>query len=237
MSKVYKIVTLVFLFACTGIIHAQYESFVLRDRYNGFESRDGKGYIEEEIRDSASMDSYIASIYSTLAESYPRANIQVIGNRIIRMDATSKGISIAYVEGGVLQLFVDFSIVFEIKDHPEQIRTNTWVDSLGVTHKEQYNDFPHVRISAPVVKKLTVYNPYYKPEIKQFITNKTDMYDALMEKTLTGVRANIGADFISEIDMYIRHNIHAELNQKYYRDYNNGEYSNSLGKKYKRLDY
>lgn len=214
---------------CT-IAHAQYEKFVLQNKYDGFESKDGKGYIEIEIRDSTNIDSYITAIYSTLAESYPRANIQTIGNRGVRMEATSLGLKISQLQIGFLELFVDFSIMIEIREHPDQIQFYT--DSLGVSHPA--NDYNQVRVYAPIVKKLTAYNPYYQSEVKEYITQKEEMHEALMEKALFGNGTN-ASEFIGEIGFYIIDNIRAELNQNYYKTWRNGEFS-SLAKKHKRRE-
>ena len=71
---------LVLILSSSGILHAQFESFVLKDKYSGIESRKGKNYCEIEVFDSTlNIDSYVSTIYSTLAESYPHADIQVIG--------------------------------------------------------------------------------------------------------------------------------------------------------------
>ena len=216
--NIFKLFSIVIVLALNGTIQAQSSEFLLQDRYKGFETKDGKGFIEIEIRDSANIDSYISRIYSTLAESYPRANIQVIGNRLIRMDATSLGMTISQLQVGTLELFVDFSIVIEVREHPDQIYYYT--DSLGVKHS--YNDRHHVRISAPVVKKLTAYNPYYKSEVKEYITKTTEMHDALMEKDMYGTYGSLAKQFLSEIDLYIIGNIRAELCQNYYRTFDNG---------------
>lgn len=226
----FKILAMSILFVANfTIAHAQISGFILKDKYKGFETEDGKGYVEVDINDSTNIDSYIGAIYSTLAESYPRASIQTIGNRVVRMDATSLGIRA--FDDIMLQLFVDFSIVLEVREQPDPYE---WRDSLGVLHYRQLKTNHCVRISAPVVKKLTAYNPYYMSDVKETITNPTDMYGLLMEKAPNGVRANIGADFISEINEYIIYNIRAELNQNYYRTYKNGEYWNSLGRKNRR---
>lgn len=220
-----KIFAIAFILVSNGTLHAQ---FLLQDKYKGFETEDGKGYVEVEIRDSTNIDSYIGAIYSTLAESYPEAKIQTVGTRVIRMDATSKGMSISQVQGGMLNMYVDFSIMVEIREHPDKIYYYT--DSLGVKHPG--NDYHNVRIYAPVVKKITAYNPYYHPEVKEYITNKTEMHEALMEKGFSGY-GTFAESLASEIYTYIFGNIRAELNQNYYRTYMDGRFE-SLARKHKR---
>lgn len=229
-NKTLKILTLAFLLVSNGMLKAQSDSFILQDKYKGFETADGKGYVEIDIRDSANIDSYIGAIYSTLAESYPDAYIQTAGTRVIRMDATSEGMPISLVQGGsgMLTMYVDFSIMIEIREHPDEIYYYT--DSLGVKHSE--NDYHNVRIYAPVIKKITVFNPYYKSEVKEYITNKTDMHEALMEKGLSGYMT-FAESLGSEIYSYILWNIHAELNKNYYRTYKDGMFE-SLARKHKR---
>ena len=226
-NKVFKILAILFLSNCT-IAHAQYD-FLLQDKYNGFTTKDGKGYVEIEIRDSTNIDSYIGAIYSTLAESYPRAEIQTIGTRSVRLDATSKGITTAIVQGGMLKMFVDFSLVFEVREHPDKIRYYT--DSLGITHPS--NDYHQVRVYAPIVKKITFYNPYYHPEVKEYISEKTEMHEALMEKAHVG-NESYAKVFIRELQIYILGNIRAELNQNYYMELDGDRYG--LGRKQKRID-
>lgn len=228
-NRFFKILAILILSNCT-IAQAQYQSFVLKDKYNGFETSDKKGYVEIEIKDSTNIDSYVSAIYSTLFESYPRANIQTIGNRGVRMDATSQGIFVSSVEGGVLNMYVDFSIMMEVKEHPDEI--GYYRDSLGV--KRPYNDYHQVRLYAPVIKKLSFYNPYYHSEVKEYITEQTSMHEALMEKSST--ERSYAETFIGEIDIYIKSNINAELNQNFYRTFENGKYFDSLGRKHKRRD-
>jgi len=213
------------IFSC--IVHAQYHNFVLQDKYKGFEAKDGKGYVEIEILDSANIDSYIGYVYSTLAESYPDAKIQTIGTRVVRMDATSEGIFMSAVKAGVLEMFVDFSIMVEVREHPDELKY--WTDSLGVRHP--WNDRHQIRFYVPVVKKIIAYNPYYRPDVKEYITSKIDMHEALMGKGATGY--TFSEDFTREIDMYIINNIRAELNKNYYKTYDNGRYE-SLARKNKR---
>ena len=227
MNKIFKILTIAFLLVSIDTLYAQ-DKFLLQDKYKGFETKDGKGYVEIEIRDSTNIDSYIGAVYSTLAESYPDAKIQAVGTRVVRMDATSKGMDISAVQGGILQMFVDFSIMIEIREHPDKIRYYT--DSLGVKHPG--NDHHNVRIYAPVVKKITAYNPYYKSEVKEYITNKTDIHEALMEKEFSGY-CTFAESLAREIVIYICNNIRAELNQNYYRTFENGRFED-MARKIKR---
>ena len=229
MNKIFKILTIAFLLVSVDTLYAQ-EKFLLQDKYKGFDTKDGKGYVEIEIRDSTNIDSYIGAVYSTLAESYPDAKIQVVGTRCVRMDATSQGMKISVVQNGWLEMFVDFSIMVDIREHPDII--DYYTDSLGV--KRSINDYHNVRLYAPVVKKIIAYNPYYKPEVKEYITNKTEMHEALMEKEFSGDRSFAEA-LESEIYLYIYHNIMAELNQNYYRTFENGRFER-MARKYKRLD-
>lgn len=186
---------LVLILSSSGILHAQFESFVLKDKYSGIESRKGKNYCEIEVFDSTlNIDSYVSTIYSTLAESYPHADIQVIGNSIIRMEATSLGIW--YSTDPRFDCFVDFSIIIEAREYSER----------------EFSKNHSVRVSAPVVKKLTFYNPYYRPDIKIYRTEKYEMYDALLESSPLGVKKSIAEEFLSEIERYIIMNIEAELN-------------------------
>lgn len=228
IKKLFKVITIAMLFMSSTIVNAQYEDFILQNKYKGFETKDDKGYVEIAIRDSTNIDSYITAIYSTLVESYPDAEIQTIGNRGLRMYATSNGIAISKLDIGDLKLFVDFSIMIDVREHPDKICY--YVDSLGV--RRPYNDYHHVRIYAPVVIKLTAYNPYYHPEVKEYITKKEDMYETLMEKTLYGNGSN-AEEFIGEIYLYIISNIRAELNQRYYRTWENGRFA-ELARKIKR---
>ena len=227
-KKILKILAIAFILVSNGTLHAQYENFLLQDKYKGFDTKDGKGYVEIEIRDSSNIDSYIGAVYSTLAETYPDARILTVGNRVIRMEATSKGMSISQVQGGMLKMYVDFSIIVEIREHPEKVFYYT--DSLGVKHPS--NDYHQIRIYAPVIKKITAYNPYYHPEIKEYITNKTDMHEALMEKGFTGY-CTFAEELAREVDIYICHNIQAELNQKFYRTFENGRFED-MARKHKR---
>lgn len=227
MNKISRILTIAFLLVYSVTLQAQ-EKFLLQDKYKGFETKDGKGYVEMAIRDSANIDSYIGAVYSTIAESYPDAEIQTIGSRVVRMDATSKGMDISAVQGGILKMFVNFSIMIEIREHPEKIYYYT--DSLGV--KRPGNDYHNVRIYAPVIKKITAYNPYYKPEVKEYITNKTDMHEALMEKEFSGY-CTFAESLAREIAIYICNNIQAELNQNYYRTFENGRFED-MARKIKR---
>lgn len=225
MNTLLKIIATAALLMTCGITHAQNDDFFLQDRNKGFETKDGKGYIEMEIHDSTNIDSYIGAIYATLADNYPDAKIQTIGNRVIRMNATSKGIKISKESLGP-SLFIDFSIMIEVREHPDQIYYYT--DSLGI--KRPSNDFHHVRIYAPVIKKCTAYCPYYKPEVKEYVTKQTEMHDLLMENDLFGVYGTIARQFISEISLYIEGNIRAELNQNYYRTFMGGKYESSARK-------
>lgn len=225
MNTLLKIIATAALLMTCGITHAQNDDFFLQDRNKGFETKDGKGYIEMEIHDSTNIDSYIGTIYATLADNYPDAKIQTIGNRVIRMNATSKGIKISKESLGP-SLFIDFSIMIEVREHPDQIYYYT--DSLGI--KRPSNDFHHVRIYAPVIKKCTAYCPYYKPEVKEYVTKQTEMHDLLMENDLFGVYGTIARQFISEISLYIEGNIRAELNQNYYRTFMGGKYESSARK-------
>lgn len=231
-----KIIALIVLLITCGTVHAQCntDGFVLKDKYKGFETFDGTGYVEVEILDSASFDSYIGTIYATLAENYPRANLKVIGNRVIRMDATSLGISVSQVTGGVLNMYVDFSMTIEIRD--KRTYTRQVKDSTGVVRtKTTILDGPCVRFSAPSIKKLTFYNPYYKSEVKEYLTRPVEMHEALMEKGMSGYRP-MSCDLISEITEYIVWAIRADLSQNYYRNFNNGEYYERLGKKHIRYE-
>lgn len=226
-NKIFRILTISFLLVYSFTLQAQ-DKFLLQDKYKGFETKDGKGYLEIAIRDSTNIDSYIGAVYSTIAESYPDAEIQTIGTRVVRMEATSKGMDISSMQGGLLQMFVDFSIMIEIREHPEKIYYYT--DSLGV--KRPGNDYHTVRIYAPVIKKITAYNPYYKPEVKEYITNRTDMHEALMEKEFSGY-CTFAESLAREINLYICNNINAELNQNYYRTFENGRFE-SLSRKFSR---
>lgn len=228
MNTLLKIIATAALLMTCGITHAQKDDFFLQDRNKGFETKDGKGYIEMEIHDSANIDSYIGAIYATLADVYPDAKIQTVGNRVIRMNATSKGITISKEPLGP-SLFIDFSIMIEVREHPDQIYYYT--DSLGVKHPS--NDIHHVRIYAPVVKKCTAYCPYYKPEVKEYVTKQTEMHDLLMENDIYGVYGTIARQFISEISIYIEGNIRAELNQNYYRTFMDGKFEH-MARKLKR---
>lgn len=228
MNTLLKIIATAALLMACGITHAQNDDFFLQDRNKGFETKDGKGYIEMEIHDSANIDSYIGAIYATLADVYPDAKIQTVGNRVIRMNATSKGITISKEALGP-SLFIDFSIMIEVREHPDQIYYYT--DSLGVKHPS--NDIHHVRIYAPVVKKCTAYCPYYKPEVKEYVTKQTEMHDLLMENDIYGVYGTIARQFISEISIYIEGNIRAELNQNYYRTFMDGKFEH-MARKLKR---
>lgn len=186
------------LFISPQMLCAQFgRDFVYEGLSSGIEADDGRKYIEIEIRDSTlSKDSYISTLYSVLAETYQDANIQIVGNKIIRMDATSLGLD--YTEK--LKLYVDFSIMFEIKDRYEM----KWKDSI------YYWNRPSIRISSPVIKKITAYNPYYKPDIKVYATEKIKIHNTLMEKPPYGMRETIMEDFlISEIGSYILYNIKA----------------------------
>lgn len=227
-NMILKIFATAFIFVSNGTLHAQYEDFLLQDKYKGFETKDGKGYVEIEIRDSSNIDSYIGAVYSTLAETYPDARIQTVGNRVVRMEATSKGMSISQVQGGMLNMYVDFSIMVEIREHPDKITYYT--DSLGVKHPA--NDCHNVRIYAPVVKKITAYNPYYHPEVKEYIINKTEMHEALLEKGFGGYET-FAVTLAREISLYICYNIRAEFNQNYYRTFENGRFEN-MARKLKR---
>lgn len=228
MNTLLKIIATAALLMTCGITHAQNDDFFLQDRNKGFETKDGKGYIEMEIHDSTNIDSYIGAIYATLADVYPDAKIQTVGNRVIRMNATSKGIKISKETLGP-SLFIDFSIMIEVREHPDQIYYYT--DSLGVKHPS--NDIHHVRIYAPVVKKCTAYCPYYKPEVKEYVTKHTEMHDLLMENDIYGVYGTIARQFISEISIYIEGNIRAELNQNYYRTFMDGKFEH-MARKLKR---
>lgn len=197
MSKAVRFLLLLSLLVIRPqMLCAQFD-FVYKGLSSGIEADDGRKYIEIEIRDSTlSKDSYISTLYSVLAETYQDANIQIVGNKIIRMDATSMGIS--YTEE--LYLYVDFSIMFEIKDRYEI----KWNDSI------YYWNCPSIRISAPVIKKLTAYNPYYKPDIKVYATEKIKIHNTLMEKPPYGTRETIMESFLDhEIGSYILSNIKA----------------------------
>ncbi|MBQ9545713.1 MAG: hypothetical protein IJU90_00290 [Bacteroidales bacterium] len=231
-----KIIALIFLLIACGSVRSQCntDGFVLKDKYKGFETFDGTGYVEVEIKDSASYDSYIGAIYATLAENYPHANIKVIGNRVIRIDATSLGISVSQVTGGILNMYVDFTMTIEIRE--KTTYTGQVKDSTGVLRtKTTILDSPCVRFSAPSIKKLTYYNPYYKSEVKEYLTRPLEMHEALMEKGLGGYRP-MSCDLISEITEYIVWNIRAEMRQNYYMNYKNGEFYESLGKKHTRSE-
>lgn len=197
MSKAVRFLLLLSLLVIRPqMLCAQFD-FVYKGLSSGIEADDGRKYIEIEIRDSTlSKDSYISTLYSVLAETYQDANIQIVGNKIIRMDATSLGLD--YTEK--LKLYVDFSIMFEIKDRYEM----KWKDSI------YYWNRPSIRISSPVIKKLTAYNPYYKPDIKVYATEKIKIHNTLMEKPPYSMRETIMEDFlISEIGSYILSNIKA----------------------------
>lgn len=232
-----KIIALIVLLITFGAVHAQCsnkDGFVLKDKFKGFETFDGTGYVEVEILDSSSFDSYIGTIYATLAENYPNANLKVIGNRVIRIDATSLGISVSQVTAGVLNMYVDFSMTIEIRD--KRTYTIQVEDSTGVVRtKTTILDGPSVRFSTPSIKKLTFYNPYYKSEVKEYITRPVEMHEALMKKGMSGYKP-MSCDLIFEISDYIVWAIRADLCQNYYRNYKNGEYYESLGKKHKRYE-
>ena len=148
----------------------------------------------------------MSTIYTTLLENYPDANIQLIGNRVIRMDATSNGI--AAFEDHSLKGYLDFSITFEARDHVEWM----WTGLKEAIRR----DVPCIRVMAPNIKKITIYDPYSRPEKKVFLTSKNDIVDFLLSEV--SVYGNAGEKFLSEVYMYIIHNIRAELNQNYYKD-------------------
>lgn len=182
--------------------------FILKDEYDGIvDERSGRRFIEMIVHDSTqNIDTYMSSIYTTLLENYPDANIQLIGTRVIKMDATSKGIS-AFEENG-LKAYLDFSITFEARDHVE--------DMWEGMDEARRRDIPCIRVMAPTIKKLTVYNPYIHPEIKVYRTSKNEIMGFLLSDV--PVYGNVGQEFLSEVSMYIIHNINVELNRHYFRD-------------------
>ena len=208
-NKIYIIGLLMALLLPGLKTHAQINGeFILKDEYDGIvDERSGRRFIEMIVHDSTqNIDSYMSSIYTTLLENYPDANIQLIGTRVIKMDATSEGIS-AFEEHG-LKAYLDFSITFEARDHVE--------DMWEGMDEARRRDIPCIRVMAPTIKKLTVYNPYVHPEIKVYRTSKNDIMEFLLSDV--PVYGNVGQQFLSEIRMYIIHNINAELNQNYFRD-------------------
>ena len=212
MNTTFKFIVVVAMLMASGIACAQHGSFFLQDRNKGFETKDGKGYVEIEIRDSANIDSYISAIYATLAENYPEARIQTVGNRVLRMEATSEENIWISTEPYITQLLIDFSIMVEVREHPDEIYYTS-------DTKRPINDYHHVRIYAPVVNKCTSYCPSNKPEVKVYVTKKKEMHDLLMEKeNYTKVFGTFAQQFVDkEIDKYIVSNIRAELNQNYYK--------------------
>ena len=191
--------------------------FIFKDKYDGIVEKDyGRKYVEVRVSDSTiRTDSYMNYVYSTLTEYYPDANIQLVGNRIIKMDATSLGLS--EFKDPLLKAYLDFSITIEARDNTE------WVteDSLGGIETFRTSE-PCVRIHAPVVKKITAYYTY-RPEIKVTRTDKSEIIDFLSSSSnMPILYDNIAAHFLAEINTFIIRYIWVDLNQNYY-EYKYGE--------------
>lgn len=200
-----------FVFLIPSFLVSAQNDFVFKDRYSGIsEERYGRKYVEVDVFDSTiSVDSYMNYVYSTLSESYPEANIQLMGNRILKMEATSLGLS--EFEDPLLNAYLDFSITIEARDKRE------WAteDSLGRIETYRTNQ-PCVRIHAPVVKKVTVYNPY-RPKVKVTRTDKGEILDFLSSSAkIPFLYDNIASHFLSEINTYIVRYIWVDLNQNFY---------------------
>ncbi|MCR5589021.1 MAG: hypothetical protein K6F72_05350, partial [Bacteroidales bacterium] len=102
----------------------------------------------------------------------------------------------------------------EVKEHPDPV---SYVDSIGTT-RVYIGDEPCVRVYAPVVKKMSFYNPYYKSDVKVYRTDKYEMNDVLFMsnpyKKQLGPEYTIAYDFLSEIDVYIIGNIYRKINHE-----------------------
>ena len=196
-------------------VRAQYGDFVLKDKYSDITTTDGVGYLSIPVYDSTkNVDDIAPLVYSVLSETYPEADIHIVGKRIVRMDNARSG-RIVLPESS-LKLLIDFSIVIEIKDK----KIN------GVTSEDIH---PSIRIRAPRLKRSVAFDPYDHPEIQVYVDNIDELKTLLMGRDLTGT-GTIGDYFFRHIHLCIYHNIDAEINHDYYEE----KGYNSLLNKYRK---